>query len=67
MTCQEAINLLSDYLDGELNSETQKKLTDHLKICSSCAKEYRQLQRSLKILKRLQQKEIPRDFLNFFD
>jgi anti-sigma factor (TIGR02949 family) len=36
MTCEEAIRLLVDYLDGELEADRRGELDRHLSICRSC-------------------------------
>lgn len=36
MNCQEAIRQLSDYLDGELDSELKEQLRRHLAGCKDC-------------------------------
>ena len=34
--CKECIELLHDYLDGELNSETEASLEEHFADCPPC-------------------------------
>jgi anti-sigma factor RsiW len=36
MNCQDAIALLSDYLEGVLSSEFLRKLEEHLEGCPAC-------------------------------
>lgn len=36
MTCQEMIDFLSDYLDGELVEDQQQTLDRHLAMCPEC-------------------------------
>ncbi|MCI0570483.1 MAG: zf-HC2 domain-containing protein, partial [Myxococcaceae bacterium] len=35
-TCQDSINLLLDYLDGEMPAEVSAELREHLAGCSPC-------------------------------
>ena len=65
MKCKDIGAMLSDYVDGELNDEIRCEVTEHLATCSSCAGEYRQLDKSLRLLKRLKKKKAPHDFLGF--
>ena len=37
MTCQEQVELLTDYLDGTLDPPTSRALEEHLDGCVSCA------------------------------
>lgn len=43
MKCSEVINLLSPYLDGELNVAKTKAIENHLSACRSCRKELESL------------------------
>ncbi len=36
LTCEEALRLLVEYLDDELDSERRGSLEDHLDVCRSC-------------------------------
>jgi len=36
VTCQEALDHLFEYLDGELEGEDQKKVRKHFEICQRC-------------------------------
>jgi hypothetical protein len=40
MKCEESLNLLEEYLDGELRAEEQDEMSEHLITCSSCAGEF---------------------------
>ncbi|MFA5780291.1 MAG: zf-HC2 domain-containing protein [Elusimicrobiota bacterium] len=40
MNCKKAKKLLSAYLDGEMNEHCRQDISEHLKICSDCNKEY---------------------------
>ena len=43
MRCETTEERLSAYLDGELSSREQIEIDEHLRACSSCAREYEQL------------------------
>lgn len=36
ISCQEALEKVYEYLDGELESPDQEKVRDHVKICRQC-------------------------------
>lgn len=40
MKCEVCLNLLEEYLDGELAGEEQGQVGEHLITCASCAKEF---------------------------
>ena len=37
MNCEEVMELMQRHIDGDLNGDEQKKLTDHLEACPDCA------------------------------
>ncbi len=41
MNCQEALELLYDYVDREASESTNEKIKDHLKNCHDCFSKYR--------------------------
>ena len=53
------------YLDGELNDEILTELDAHLMQCSFCARKLDQLEKSLRILKRYNEKKAPLTYLRF--
>jgi anti-sigma factor RsiW len=38
LNCDEVIQLLTDYIDGELESDAQALLDSHFKACPSCVR-----------------------------
>ena len=36
MTCQELVELVSAFLDGELDQVTERRLVDHIAVCDGC-------------------------------
>ncbi len=37
MTCGEALEHMFEYLDGELDDTTRRRVQDHLSLCAPCA------------------------------
>ena len=61
MNCRECVDLLLDYLEGALDSETQANLDDHFSACPPCVnflETYRSSARSVAAL-RDQQVQVP--------
>ena len=52
MTCEEAKNLMADYLFGTLESEKNAALEAHLQDCSACREEIRELQETAAVLRK---------------
>ena len=43
LNCQEAKELLSEDIDGEINAQDKALLMEHLDSCEDCKREYEQL------------------------
>jgi predicted anti-sigma-YlaC factor YlaD len=65
MNCTEAKALFSEFYDGELNQEITQAVKEHLADCQECKEEYKNLKKSLKILKKLKILEVPRNYVSF--
>jgi predicted anti-sigma-YlaC factor YlaD len=50
MRCQQAVELLTDYLDGALSRRVQARLEDHLKTCEGCRAYLEQLRATISAL-----------------
>ena len=61
MTCGEAKELFSPYLDGVLTGRQMQKLSGHVEHCGVCAKQYEQLRRTQSLLAGLGRKRAPED------
>ncbi len=53
LSCPEARALVSDYIDGELDSSTARALENHLQTCPNCPPLYASLVETLADLKQL--------------
>jgi anti-sigma factor (TIGR02949 family) len=68
--CREVVDLLVDYLDGELGAETVKGLEEHLSGCDSCTAFLNTYRKTIALSQKLKYGDIPpelrkrlRDFL----
>lgn len=57
LSCAEARDLASDLLDGELSSELERAVDEHVTGCPTCPGLYRALLTLHRELQRLRQKE----------
>jgi len=64
MNCRETRALFSEFYDGELNQEIAQAVKGHLAECQECREEFKNLKKSLKILKKLKILEAPRNYVN---
>lgn len=53
LSCPQARALVSDYIDGELDSPTARALENHLQTCPNCPPLYASLVETLADLRRL--------------
>ncbi len=51
--CQEAVELVTDYLEGALTPELRARLDAHLRACRDCAAYLRQMRAMVRALGRL--------------
>lgn len=63
MKCEEIKNLISHYLEDDLDSVVKQELDAHFSSCNSCASELRQMRQMLSGLKELPEAEPPLNFL----
>ncbi|MDP8236025.1 MAG: zf-HC2 domain-containing protein [Candidatus Erginobacter occultus] len=64
MKCEEITDLLSGYLDGELDEGERKRVEEHLSVCPACAEELRALRGCVEGIGSLEEVEPPADFLS---
>ncbi len=64
MGCENYRDLISAYIDGELNETEEKELLDHLNDCPSCRKEYEELKAIVEMVGDVGEEELPENFHN---
>ena len=60
--CEEILELLSLYIDNELDDVTAKAVEKHIESCSSCRSELEQLREIVKMCSELDEVELPDNF-----
>jgi predicted anti-sigma-YlaC factor YlaD len=50
VTCQELVELVTAYLDGALDQETEHRLIEHLPECDGCSRYLDQIRRTIRSL-----------------
>ena len=48
--CQEVVELITDYLDGQLDEPTRTELEAHLPLCEGCDEYLRQMRTTIQAL-----------------
>jgi anti-sigma factor RsiW len=58
MTCQELVDLVTDYLEGALPAETRARFEEHLTPCPGCAEYVEQMRQTIRATGRLNQESL---------
>jgi predicted anti-sigma-YlaC factor YlaD len=61
MTCKELVELVTAYLDGALDTETEAHLVDHLAMCEGCEEYLDQFRQTICALGDLPAETLPGD------
>ncbi|HEY7076202.1 MAG TPA: zf-HC2 domain-containing protein [Solirubrobacteraceae bacterium] len=59
LPCIEVVELVSDYLDGELDPETRRRVEEHLALCPPCRVYVEQVRETVRALGRLPADGLP--------
>jgi anti-sigma factor RsiW len=60
MTCENCLEMLNSYIDGELSADEAAQVREHLQSCADCAREHRKLLETSSLLRgRLMRYEAP--------
>lgn len=62
MNCNDVLERLSPYLDGELSPFEQAQVDAHLRKCAACAEELALLRQTVALLRDLEEVEVPAGF-----
>lgn len=58
MTCQQLVELVSDYLEDRLAPEERESFEDHLALCADCREYVEQMRVTLRALGRLPEESL---------
>ncbi|MBI4278178.1 MAG: zf-HC2 domain-containing protein [Armatimonadetes bacterium] len=59
LTCQELVELVTEYLEGMLSPEERARFDAHLAICSGCRTYLEQFRQMIRTLGRLTEASVP--------
>jgi anti-sigma factor RsiW len=63
MTCQELVELVTDYLEGALSPLDAERFEEHIELCPMCQVHLEQLRVTIRELGRLRERDIDPDVL----
>jgi predicted anti-sigma-YlaC factor YlaD len=59
ITCQEVVELVTDYLEGALPSDQVERVEEHLNICEGCDSYVDQMRTAVATVGRLREEDLP--------
>jgi anti-sigma factor RsiW len=59
ITCQEVVELVTDYLDGALSPDEMSLFEQHLNFCEGCVWYVEQLRMTVETLGRVEEEDVP--------
>ena len=59
ITCQEVVELVTEYLEGALVGEAGARFEEHLNFCGSCAAYLQQLRTTIATVGRIEETDVP--------
>jgi anti-sigma factor RsiW len=59
MNCDEFVELVTAYLDGTLDTDTQRRFVDHLAACEGCDRYLDQIRHTVRTLATLPAQSLP--------
>jgi anti-sigma factor RsiW len=59
-TCQELVELVSDYLDGTLPDHERARFEAHLELCDPCVRYVEQMRETIRLTGTLTEEQLPR-------
>ncbi len=61
LTCQEFVELATEYLEGKLPPAEQTRFEEHVSVCEGCATYLEQIRQTVRITGKLTEESIPED------
>jgi anti-sigma factor RsiW len=60
LSCQQVVELVTDYLEGRLSRRDRRRFEQHLSACDGCTAYVEQMRLTLRALGKLEEKDISR-------
>lgn len=59
LTCEELVELVSDYLEGAMSPEERLRFEDHVEICEGCRNYLEQMRKTILVTGHLREEHVP--------
>jgi len=64
LTCQEIVELVTDYLEYALDSETAAQFEEHINFCDGCAAYLGQMRAAIETVGSVEPEDVPQETLD---
>ena len=58
LSCQQVVELVSDYLEGRLSRRDRRRFERHLRACDGCSAYLEQMRETIRMLGRLEERHL---------
>jgi anti-sigma factor RsiW len=58
LSCQQVVELVTDYLEGRLSRRDRRRFEKHLSACDGCTRYVEQMRQTIRLLGRLEEKDL---------
>jgi anti-sigma factor RsiW len=59
LTCQEVVEIVTDYLEGALSAEDRERFDQHLTGCDGCTRYLEQMRETIRLSGMLTEEQVP--------
>ena len=58
LSCQQVVELVTDYLEGRLSRRDRRRFEKHLSACDGCTRYLEQMRATIRVLGRIEEKDL---------
>ena len=59
LICQQAVDLVTDYIEGSMSRTDRRRFETHLSACPHCTEYFAQMRKTIQLTGRLRSEELP--------
>jgi len=61
LTCQDVVDIITDYLENALSPDDRRRVEEHLALCDGCTTYLEQMRETIRLTGMLTQEQIPQE------
>lgn len=58
LTCRDLVELVTDYVEGELDPRDRERFEEHIVFCDGCANHLEQMRTTIEVVGRLEERDL---------